>query len=433
MSKMELLQECAQRRQKLMAKVGTGVMILASAPLSYHHKDVEHKYRQEADLYYFTGFPEPETVAVIAPQHPEHRFVLFVRPKDKEKETWSGYRVGVEAAKTLYGADAVYPIGELDEHLPKYLEGADTIYYSFGQNEKVNQQVLQHYRQLLATYGKRGTGPKQIADSRFLTTPLRQYKSDYELAQIRQAVAIAVQAHQHVRAIARPGMYEYELEAILEGDFRKGGAMGCAYPSIVASGANSCILHYVENNRQMQPGDVVLIDAGCCYNYYNSDITRTFPLEGKFTSEQQAIYDIVLTAQRQAIAQVRPGKTINDVHQAAVHTIVAGLLDLGLLAGSPEEIIEKELYKPFFMHRTSHWLGIDVHDSGFYKQEGEWAVLQAGMVITVEPGIYISPTIEPGEGQPPVADHWRGIGIRIEDDVLVTEGGHEVLTAGLSK
>ncbi|MCS6960131.1 MAG: aminopeptidase P N-terminal domain-containing protein [Pseudanabaenaceae cyanobacterium SKYGB_i_bin29] len=425
---MDWLQECAQRRAQLMAKLGSGAMILASAPLSYHHKDVEHKYRQDGDLYYFTGFPEPETVAVIAPQHPEHRFVLFVRPKDKDKETWSGHRVGVENAKTLYGADAVYPIGELDDHLPKYLETADTIYYTFGQNENINQKVLHHYRQLLSTYSRRGKGPKQLADSRFLTTPLRQCKSDYELAQIRQAVAIAVQAHQHGRAVAQPGMYEYELEALLEADFRKAGAMGSAYPTIVASGANSCILHYTDNSRQMQAGDLVLIDAGCCFNYYNSDITRTFPLEGRFTPEQQAVYDIVLTAQKQAIAQVQPGNTINAVHQAAVTTIVEGLLDLGLLTGSQEEIIAQELYKPFFMHRTSHWLGIDVHDSGFYKQEGEWTTLTPGMVITVEPGIYISPTIEL-----PVPDHWRGIGIRIEDDVLVTDTGQEVLTAALEK
>ncbi|MCA1903626.1 MAG: aminopeptidase P N-terminal domain-containing protein [Cyanobacteria bacterium KgW148] len=425
---MVLWQELTDRRDRLMEMVGSGAIIFASAPIVPHHKDVEHNYRQDSELYYFTGFPEPETVAVIVPRHEEHRFILFVRPKDPERETWSGRRIGVEDAKTIYGADATYPIGELDQHLPKYLEKADVIYYHFGHNENINQKVLEHYRRLVSSYSKRGTGPVAIHDSSFITTPLRQIKSDYELTQMTKAMAISAHAHAHVRSIARPGMYEYELQALLEADFRKSGAMGFAYPSIVASGANSCILHYVENNRQIQPGDLVLIDAGCCFNYYNADITRTFPVDGTFTPEQQAIYDIVQTAQTNAIAAVKPQNTINDVHQAALETIVAGLLDLGLLQGDPAEIIETEAYKPFFMHRTSHWLGLDVHDSGFYKTKGEWTTLQPHMVITVEPGIYISPDLKPQENQPEVPDRWKGIGIRIEDDVLVTNTGKQILT-----
>jgi len=427
------LAEFAQRRSRLMEAVGTGAVIFASAPLVPHHKDVEHSFRQDSDLYYFTGFPEPESVAVIVPHHPEHRFVLFVRPKDAEKETWTGYRVGVEDAKTRYGADAVYAIGELDEQLPKYLEKADVIYYSFGHNETINQKVLHHYRRLVASYYRRGTGPTGIQDSSFITAPLRMRKSEYELAQMAKAIEISIQAHRHVQSIARPGMYEYELQATLEGDFRKAGAMGFAYPSIVASGANSCILHYMENNRQMAAGDLVLIDAGCCFNYYNADITRTFPLDGAFTAEQQAVYNIVKAAQAKAIGATKPQNTINDVHEAALDVIITGLLDLGLIVGSRDEIKEKQAHKPFFMHRTSHWLGLDVHDSGFLKTKGEWTVLEPGMVITVEPGIYISPTIVPVEGQPEVPDRWRGIGVRIEDDVLVTATGHQVLTADLPK
>lgn len=320
---MVLWQELTDRRDRLMEMVGSGAIIFASAPIVPHHKDVEHNYRQDSELYYFTGFPEPETVAVIVPRHEEHRFILFVRPKDPERETWSGRRIGVEDAKTIYGADATYPIGELDQHLPKYLEKADVIYYHFGHNENINQKVLEHYRRLVSSYSKRGTGPVAIHDSSFITTPLRQIKSGYELTQMTKAMAISAHAHAHVRSIARPGMYEYELQALLEADFRKSGAMGFAYPSIVASGANSCILHYVENNRQIQPGDLVLIDAGCCFNYYNADITRTFPVDGTFTPEQQAIYDIVQTAQTNAIAAVKPQNTINDVHQAALETIVA--------------------------------------------------------------------------------------------------------------
>ncbi len=428
-----ILSEFAQRRSRLMELVGTGAVIFASAPLVPHHKDVEHNFRQDSDLYYFTGFPEPESVAVIAPHHSEHQFILFVRPKDQEKETWTGYRVGVEDAKTKYGADAVYPIGELDEHLSKYLEGADLIYYSFGHNEEINQKVIHHYRKLIASYPRRGSGPMGIKDSSFVTTSLRLIKNEYEITEIEKAIKISVEAHRHAQAIARPGMYEYELQAVLEADFRKEGAMGFAYPSIVASGANGCILHYMENNRQMVAGDLVLIDAGCCFNYYNADITRTFPLEGSFSPEQGAIYDIVKTAQAKAIEAVSPQSTINDVHEAALKTIVKGLLDLGLIQGSMDEMLEKQTYKPFFMHRTSHWLGIDVHDCGFYKTQGEWTTLQPGMVITVEPGIYISPQITPAEGQPPIPDRWHGIGIRIEDDVLVTPTGNRVLTAELPK
>jgi Xaa-Pro aminopeptidase len=250
---------------------------------------------------------------------------------------------------------------------------------------------------------------------------------------MRKAVAISVEAHNHAREFSQPGRYEYEVQAELEHIFRLRGALGPAYPSIVASGANSCVLHYIENNRQMQDNDLLLIDAGCAYGYYNADITRTFPVGKKFTPEQKTLYEIVLKAQLEAIAQVQPGNPYNSFHDTAVRILVEGLMDLGLLAGDIEEIIKEEKYKPFYMHRTGHWLGLDVHDAGVYKHGENWQILQPGHVVTVEPGLYIGPDVEPAEGQPAIDDRWRGIGIRIEDDVLVTESGHEVLTAGVPK
>ncbi len=370
---------------------------------------------------------------MLAPHHEEHKFVLFVQPKDLEKETWTGYRVGVEAAKERFGADEVYPINELDEKLPQYLEKADRIYYHLGRDRAFNDKVLRHWQRLLATYPKKGYGPIALEDPAPVLHPLRQIKRAAELELMRTAAQIAVDAHNHARQFAQPGHYEYEVQAEMEHIFRKRGAMGPAYPSIVASGANACVLHYTENTRQMQAGDLLLIDAGCAYDYYNSDITRTFPISGKFTPEQKAIYEIVLTAQLQAIAQVQPGNPYQQIHDTAVRVIVEGLMDLGLLQGDIEEIIKEEKYKPFYMHRTGHWLGLDVHDVGVYQHGETPHNLAPGQVLTVEPGIYISPYIKPVEGQPEVDPKWHGIGIRIEDDVLVTPDGCEILTAGVPK
>ena len=426
--------EYRQRREQLMAKIGNGTAIFRSAPVAVMHNDVEYNFRQDSDFYYLTGFNEAEAVAVLAPHHPEHRFVLFVQPKDLEKEVWTGYRVGVENAKELYGADEAYPITELDEKLPQYLEKADRIYYHLGRDEHFNGTILKHWQRLIATYGKRGTGPVAIEDSNFVLHGMRLRKSASELELMRKAIDISVEAHNHAWKFTKPGRYEYEIQAEIEHIFRLRGGIGPAYPSIVASGANSCILHYVENNRQIQANDLLLIDAGCCYDYYNGDITRTFPVGGKFTAEQKTIYNIVLSAQKKAIAQVQPGNPWNLIHDTAVRVLVEGMLDLGILQGDIEEIIKEEKYKPYYMHRTGHWLGLDVHDAGFYKHgEEAWQVLQPGQILTVEPGIYIGPYAKPVEGQPEVNNRWRGIGIRIEDNVLVTKTGHEVLTAGVPK
>ncbi|NJM60099.1 MAG: M24 family metallopeptidase [Oscillatoriales cyanobacterium RU_3_3] len=424
--------EYKQRRERLMAKIGSGTAIFRSAPAAIAHNDVEYNYRQDSDFFYLTGFNEESAVAVLAPHHEEHKFVLFVRSKDPEKETWSGYRAGVEGAKELYGADEAFPINELEEKLPKYLEKADRIYYHFGRDRTFDQTVLNHWQQLMATYPKRGTGPIAIEDSNIILHPMRLVKSETEIALMRQAADISVAAHNRAREFAKPGRYEYEIQAEIEHTFRLQGATP-AYPSIVASGTNSCVLHYIENNRQMQENELLLIDAGCACNYYNADITRTFAISGKFTSEQKIIYDLVLRAQLQAISQVYPGNPYSKIHETAVRVLVEGLMDLKLLVGDIEEIIKEEKYKPFYMHRTGHWLGLDVHDAGVYQYGENPQLLQPQQVLTVEPGIYISPQIKPVEGQPEVPDRWRGIGIRIEDDVLVTVEGNQVLTAGVPK
>ncbi|MGL5833214.1 MAG: aminopeptidase P N-terminal domain-containing protein [Waterburya sp.] len=427
-------QEYRQRQEELMSKIGSGTAIFRSASLATMHNDVEYTYRQESSFYYLTGFNEPEAVAVFAPHHPEHQYILFVQPKDPEQETWTGYRCGVEGAKEIYGADEAYPIAELNEKLPQYLVNSDRIYYHLGSDEKFNQTIIAHWQKLMRGYQKLGTAPLALEDTRPLTFAMRLVKSPGEIALMRQAAKISAMAHNRAREFAQPGVYEYQVQAEIEHVFRKEGAIGIAYPSIVASGANACVLHYIENNRQMQDHELLLIDAGCSYGYYNGDITRTFPVGGKFTPEQKALYEIVLEAQRQAMGEVQPGKPYNEFHDLAVCVIVQGLLDLGLLQGKLEEIIKEEKYKPFYMHRTGHWLGLDVHDVGVYKHDAEtWQNLTPGHIVTVEPGIYISPNIKPAEGQPEIPDRWKGIGIRIEDDLLVTPDGHEVLTADVPK
>jgi Xaa-Pro aminopeptidase len=426
--------EYRHRREQLMKKIGQGTAIFRSAPTAVMHNDVEYVFRQDSDFFYLTGFNEPEAVAVLAPHHQEHRFILFVQPKDPDKETWTGYRYGVEGAKERFGADVTYPISELNEKLPQYLEKADRIYYHLGRDRSFNDLILSHWQKLIMTYSKRGTGPVAIEDSNFILHPLRQIKSPAEIELIRQATAISAIAHNRAREFAQIGKYEYQIQAEIEHTFRLEGGLGPAYPSIVATGSNGCILHYIENNSQIQEDDLLLIDAGCSYGYYNGDITRTFPVNGKFTPEQKKLYEIVLQAQLKAIEQVQPGKAWNEFHDTAVRVIVEGLMDLGLLTGDVEEIIKAEKYQPFYMHKTGHWLGLDVHDAGLYKYgEETWLSLQPGQVLTVEPGIYISPNIKPAEGQPEVPEQWRGIGIRIEDDLLITVDGHEILTTAVPK
>ncbi len=426
--------EYAQRRAQVLEKLGNSTAIFNSAPHAVMHNDVEYNFRQNSDFYYLTGFNEPGSVLVLAPHQEEHKSILFVRPKDTKAETWSGRRTGVDRAKELYDFDEVFPINELNEKLPNYLKKAHRIYYRMGHDEAFNSTVIRHWRQQMRGYQKRGIGPLALEHSGQLLDGLRLIKSDSELEKMRRAIAISAEAHNLAMEIAKPGMYEYQIQAEMEHHFRKQGAMGPAYPSIVASGDNACILHYVENDRQMQENDLLLIDAGCCIDYYNADITRTFPISGKFTAEQRTLYELVLEAQEAAIAAVKPGNPFNQYHDAAVSVLVDGFLELGLLKGDKAEIIKEEKYKHLYMHRTGHWLGLDVHDVGSYKQnEQEWRPFQAGQVVTVEPGIYIGPGLEVPEGQPAIPERWQGIGIRIEDDVLVTADGNEVLTAQVPK
>ena len=425
--------EYSQRRQQLMAKIGNGTAIFRSAPTAVMHNDVEYTFRQDSDFFYLTGFDEPEAVAVLAPHHPEHQFVLFVRPKEPEKEVWTGYRCGVEGAKERFGAHEAYSIAELDEKLPQYLEKSDRIYYRLGRDRTFNDTILKHWQRLMATYPKRGTGPIAIEDTGPILHSMRVVKSQAELELMRKAAAISVEAHNYAQEIAKPGRYEYEIQAEMERIFRLQGGMGPAYPSIVASGANACVLHYIENKRQMQDNELLLIDAGCVYEYYNADITRTFPVGGKFTAEQKILYELVLSAQLQAIASVKPGNPYSAVHDTAVRVLTEGLVELGLLKGQIDDLIKEEKYKPFYMHRTGHWLGLDVHDAGVYQHGENPQLLQPGQVLTVEPGLYIVPDTKPAEDQPEIDKRWVGIGIRIEDDVLVTDTGHEILTAGVPK
>lgn len=429
-------EEYRQRRDRVMQQIGQGTAIVASAPVAVMHHDVEYPYRQDSDFFYLTGFNEPEAIAVLCPHHPTHRFILFVQPKDPLMETWTGYRAGVETAQERYGADIAYPIEELAQQLPQYIEAADRLYYHLGRHRACNQTVLHLWRKQIANYARKGYGPIAIEDPGPLLHEMRLIKSEGELTLLREAIAISAEAHRQAQEIARPGMYEYEIQGEMERIFRQRGGMGPAYPSIVASGPNACILHYIENQRCLQDGDLLLIDAGCCYGYYNGDITRTFPVNGRFSPEQKALYEIVLAAQKAAIAAVQPGRPYNDFHQAAVLVLVEGLVDLGLLEGDPKDLVAEEAYKPFYMHRTGHWLGLDVHDAGSYRQgpgENAWRPLQPGQVVTVEPGLYISPQIEPAPGQPDIPHPWRGLGIRIEDDLLVTSGGHENLTIAVPK
>ncbi|HKA55691.1 MAG TPA: aminopeptidase P N-terminal domain-containing protein [Candidatus Binatia bacterium] len=420
-------QTYAARRAAFVRQMGEGVAIFPAAPPAIRSHDTEYRYRQDNDLYYLTGFPEPESLCLLSPQHDTERFVLFVRPRDKDKEVWTGRRFGTEGAKEVFGADAAYTIDRLDEILPQHLATAEKVYYALGRNEPVNAKVLDLMNRSRLLRQRSGRGPVSLIDPGEILHELRLYKSAEEIGLMRRAVAASAAAHQAAVTLTRPGMCEYEIEALLEFHFRRLGATGPAYPSIVASGGNATILHYIENSRQMQDGELLLIDAAAEYACYCSDVTRTFPVGRRFSPVQRDIYALVLSAQKQAVAMIRPGVRFSEVHRHATEILVDGLRDFGLLSGQTQEIVEKGEHRRFFMHGTSHWLGMDVHDVGKYKVGEESRVLEPGMVLTVEPGLYIA---EDAEG---VEERYRGIGVRIEDDVLVTAAGHEVPTAAIAK
>ena len=414
----------ARRRELTLAGLDDGVMLLPAGPVRYRSRDTEYRYRPDSELFYLTGVTEPEAVAVLRPGGGEP-FTLFVRERDSEAELWSGERVGPNRARELYGADIVHPIGDLEGRLADLIVGSRSIYYRWGAGQHTDRLVLAALARGRARGPRRGTGPRGVVDPGELLDELRMIKDDEEIAHIRRAAHITVDGFRKVLAIVAPGVGEWELEAVMEGAFRRAGADGPGYQTIVGGGENACVLHYVLNRRALNAGELVLVDAGAEVGLYNADITRTVPVSGRFTGEQRAVYEVVEAARAAALAAACPGATIGAVHQAAVASITAGLVELGVLEGSPETLAETDKHKPLFPHQTSHWLGLDVHDPGDYTQAGQSRTLVPGMVFTVEPGLYFRPG---GEGG---AARFTGIGVRIEDDLLVTSAGCDNLTGAL--
>ena len=414
-----------QRRRRVMKAMAEGVMVIATAPEAVRNRDAYYPYRPDSYFWWLTGFPEPEAVVVlVAGKRPKQ--YLFCREKNPEREIWDGFRWGPKDARATYGFDAAWPIEQLDRRLPGLLENQPQVSYLIGQNPAWDNRVAGWLNSVRDKARNGVRAPAALTDARALLDEFRLFKDAHELAMMRRAADISAEAHRRAMQVCRPGAHEYEIEAELLHAFRQGGSEAPAYTSIVAGGANACILHYVFNNRPLNDGDLLLIDAGAEYAGYAADITRTFPVNGRFSPAQKDAYEIVLAAQAAAIAEVRPGNGWNAPHEAAVRVLVQGMKDLKLLKGRVDGLIESGAYRRFYMHRTGHWLGLDVHDAGEYKLAGDWRTLQPGMTLTVEPGLYI----RPGTGVP---RRLHDIGIRIEDDVLVTETGCEVLTAAAPK
>lgn len=413
---------------EFMSKMETNsVAVIFSAPEVLRNADTDYEFRQDSDFYVLTHLNEPESVAVISPGHEKHKYVLFVRQRDKEKEIWNGLRAGVEGAISTYGADAAYEIGQLSQVLPRYLEGNQKLYYRFGLREENDLRMIKYLNSLKAAIRAGKQTPSTIIDPSNLIHELRLRKNSEEINNMRTAARISAEGHIAAMKACKPGMYEYELEALIEYMFRKQGATGTSYQSIVGAGFNSTILHYNTNNAQIKDGDLVLIDAGAEYNMFAGDITRTFPANGKYTKAQQAVYELVLHSNKEVIKMVKPGESFMALHEKTIEIITQGLVDLGLLSGDVKENIALKTYERFFMHRTGHWLGMDVHDVGRYKLEDGWRKIEPGMAFTVEPGIYIQP------GTEGASEEFYNIGIRVEDDIVVTETGCEVLTSRVPK
>jgi Xaa-Pro aminopeptidase len=413
------------RRERLLAERADAVFVLPSAPELLRSRDTPVRYRPDSNLHYLTGFTEPGAVAVLTPFDDAHRLTLFVRPRDAEREVWDGRRLGVDGAREHFGADAAYPVAELDERLPKLLEPAARVVYALGHDAAMDRRVLDRVVAFRQGRQRTGRGPIAVEDPDLSVGQHRLMKDDAELALLREAARISALGHEAAIGAAAPGVGEWELEAVLEATFRAAGSAGPAYRSIVGAGVNATTLHHVANDGRARPGDLVLIDAGAEYRMYAGDITRTFPVSGRFSPARRAVYDVVLAAEQAAIDAVRPGAGVTAVHDAAVRSITEGLVQLGLLRGDVDAIVEANGYKRFFMHQTSHWLGLDVHDVGLYASAGRPVALEPGMVLTVEPGLYIAADADD------VPAEFRGIGVRIEDDVVVTADGAEILTRGV--
>jgi Xaa-Pro aminopeptidase len=417
----------ARRRRQLMRMAGNdAILVLPAAPERIRNRDTHYPYRQDSDLWYLTGFPEPEAVLVLVPGRTHGEALLFCRERDPEREGWDGPRAGPEGAVEQFGMDDAYPITDLDEILPGLLEGRSRAYYHFGRDAEFDLKLIGWLNRVRAMVRQGAQPPHEFLELGHLLDEMRLFKTRDELKLMRRAADISIAAHQAAMRAARPGMHEYELQAALEYAMRMHDAVP-AYGSIVGAGDNACVLHYVANNSPVRDGDLVLVDAGAEYRGYAADITRTFPVNGRFSKEQRALHDLVGAAQAAALTQARPGVPYEAGHVAAVETLTEGLLRLGLLKGRLERNIADGSYKRFYRHKTGHWIGIDVHDVGEYRIDGDSRLLEPGMVFTVEPGLYVSPE------DTSVAVKWRGIGIRIEDDVVVTRDGHQVLTAGLAR
>ncbi|MBT8086596.1 MAG: Xaa-Pro aminopeptidase [Gammaproteobacteria bacterium] len=418
--------EFARRRKQLMRMMGAGgIAILPAAPVRTRSRDVEYRYRQDSDFYYLTGFAEPEAVAVLVPGRDTGEYLLFCRERDKKREQWDGSRAGQAGAISDFGADDAFPIDDIDEILPGIIEPCSRVYYTMGMYSEFDARIADWVNSLRSGLSRGMHTPQEFVALDHLLHDMRLYKSRSEIAAMRRSAKVAVKAHERAMCMTRPGLYEFEIEAEFRHEFRRNNAW-VSYSPIVGGGANACTLHYVDNNAELKYGDLLLIDAGCELDYYASDITRTFPVNGRFSPEQRAVYEIVLEAQLAAIDKVVKGNHWNEPHDAAVREITKGLRKLGLIKGTLPKLIKDGAYREFYMHRTGHWIGMDVHDVGDYKVSDEWRVLETGMVTTVEPGIYI-----PNKRSIPKA--FRNIGIRIEDDVAVTAKGPDVLSKGLVK
>jgi Xaa-Pro aminopeptidase len=420
--------EFARRRKNLMAQMEpNSIAIIPSAREQVRSRDTEYPFRQDSDFYYLSGFAEPDAVLVLLPGRRQGQFIIFCRERDPAMELWNGYRAGPEGVCQRHGADDAFPISDIDDILPGLIEGRERVYYSMGRSAEFDRQIMDWVNSIRSKESSGAVPPGEFTDLDHMLHELRLFKSAAELRLMRKAGQITVRAHERAMRKCRPGMYEYQLEAELQHEFASRGARHAAYNSIVGSGENGCILHYVENSKKMRDGELVLIDAGCELEHYAADVTRTFPVNGRFTKEQRALYELVLEAQAAAIALIAPGNHWNQPHDASVRVITEGLVRLGLLKGRVDNLMKRQVYRRYYMHRVGHWLGMDVHDVGDYRVGGEWRLLEPGMVMTVEPGIYVAPD------DTRVAKKWRGTGIRIEDNVVVTAEGCEVLTAGLSK
>jgi Xaa-Pro aminopeptidase len=415
-------EEFKRRRRALLKQMGRdSIAIVPTAPVRLRNNDVEYAYRPDSDFFYLTGFVEPESVAVLVPGRPQGEYILFVRDRDPARETWDGRRAGPDGATRDFGADDAFPITDIDEILPGLLENRAKVFYAMGTHPEFDQRVV-GWVNGLRTQARNGRhAPQEMSALDHVLHDMRLFKSRAEVDTMREAARIATNAHVRAMKACEPGRREYEIAAEIVHEFRMHNA-DLSYLPIVGGGSNGCILHYRENDAALRDGDLLLIDAGCELDCYASDITRTFPVNGRFSPEQRVLYDIVLEANYAAIARVKPGNHWNEPHEAAVRVITQGLLEVGLLKGKLAKLEESGAYRKYFMHRTGHWLGMDVHDVGDYKVGNEWRVFEPGMALTIEPGIYVAP------GTPGAPKKFHGIGIRIEDDVVVTRDGCEVLT-----